>query len=122
MNGGTFPSDRPEVQMTLNFFQKLGENRDRMPDHVALQHLSRDHKESFSYSRIAEEVSKIAGFLRDQGIGPGKSVGLLMENHPRWGSAFGAIQSTGIKAEPTTTPERLFTPPITSIARVRNVT
>ena len=100
MNGGTFPSDRPEVQMTLNFFQKLGENRDRMPDHVALQHLSRDHKESFSYSRIAEEVSKIAGFLRDQGIGPGKSVGLLMENHPRWGIAFVAIQSTGARIVP----------------------
>ena len=86
--------------MTLNFFQKLAENRDRMPDHVALQHISRDHRESFSYSRIAEEVSKIGGFLRDQGVGPGQSVALVMENHPRWGISFLAVQSTGARIVP----------------------
>ena len=86
--------------MTLNFFQKLGENRDRMPDYVALQHIARDGRESFSYSRIAEEVSKIGEFLRDQGVGPGKSVGILMENHPRWGVAFLAVQSTGARIVP----------------------
>ena len=86
--------------MTLNFFQKLGENRDRMPDHVALQHISRDNRESFSYSRIAEEVSKIGGFLRDQGVGPGQSVAIVMENHPRWGISFLAVQSTGARIVP----------------------
>ncbi|MEE2840044.1 MAG: AMP-binding protein [Acidobacteriota bacterium] len=86
--------------MTLNFFQKLGENRDRMPDHPALQHITRDHRESFSYSRIAEEVNKIGGFLRDQGVGPGQSVGIVMENHPRWGIAFLAVQSTGARIVP----------------------
>ena len=86
--------------MTLNFFQKLGENRDRMPDHVALQHITRNSRESFSYRRIAEEVNKIGVFLRDQGIGPGKSVGIVMENHPRWGIAFLAIQSAGARIVP----------------------
>jgi len=86
--------------MTLNFFQKLGENRDRMPDRPALQHITRDHRESFSYSRIAEEVNKIGGFLKDQGVGPGQSVGIVMENHPRWGIAFLAVQSTGARIVP----------------------
>ncbi|MEE8350022.1 MAG: AMP-binding protein [Acidobacteriota bacterium] len=92
--------DGPEEQMTLNFFQKLAENRDRMPDHVALQHLSRDNRESFSYRRIAEEVGKIGEFLRDQGISPGQSVAIVMENHPRWGISFLAAQSTGARIVP----------------------
>ncbi|MEE2822899.1 MAG: AMP-binding protein [Acidobacteriota bacterium] len=103
MKGRTFPPNRSKEKMTLNFFQKLSENQNRMPDHVALQYITRDTRESFSYSRVAEEVSKIGEFLKDHEIGPGASVGILMENHPRWGIAFLAIQSAGARVVPLDT-------------------
>ncbi|MDA2934126.1 AMP-binding protein [Acidobacteria bacterium AH-259-D05] len=86
--------------MTLDFFQKFHGHLDQLTDQIALQHIGHEQRESFSYGRIGEEVAKIGLFLNSQGIGPGKSVGILMENHPRWGIAFLAVQSAGARIVP----------------------
>ncbi len=66
-----------------------------MPDATALRIVLPSGAEDYSWRRFVEEVRGIAQYLADCGIGPGDRVALLMENHPRWGIAFAAIQSAG---------------------------
>lgn len=81
--------------MTLNFFERFQENVSRFPERPAFQHLLQEGKEVFSYRRVAQEVAAIGAFLKRSGIEPGQSVGILMENQPRWGIAFMAAESAG---------------------------
>ena len=81
--------------MTLDFFGQFRSNVSEFPDQVALQGLYKGSKESFSYQQVADEAAKIGLFLQSVGIQPGNSVGILMENHPRWGIAFLAAHSAG---------------------------
>ena len=81
--------------MTLDFFEQFREILKCSPDHVGLQSISERGRESFTYRQIGEEISKIGLFLQRSGIQSGDAVGLLMENHPRWGIAFLAAQSAG---------------------------
>ncbi|MCS6954382.1 MAG: AMP-binding protein, partial [Bryobacteraceae bacterium] len=81
--------------MTLDFFRQFREIVARQPERLGLQLLTDSGREAFSYRRIAEETSKLSLYLREAGIRPGDAVGILMENHPRWGIAFLAAQSAG---------------------------
>ena len=80
--------------MSADFFATLQRNAETMPDHVALQILSESGREPFTMSRIRDEVAKISRFLSVH-IHPGDTVGILMENHPRWGISFLAAESAG---------------------------
>ncbi|MDA2928843.1 AMP-binding protein [Acidobacteria bacterium AH-259-O06] len=88
------------TQASLDFFERFRDNLEKLPQQVALQHIAHEGKQSFSYHRVGQEVSKIGYFLESQGIGPGNTVGILMENHPRWGIAFLAAQSAGARIVP----------------------
>ena len=84
-NGGT----------TVDFFKQFLETVKRQPTQLGLQNISKEGRESFTYEQIAEEVGKVSLLLQRSGVGPGNAVGLLMENHPRWGISFLAAQSAG---------------------------
>ncbi len=86
--------------MTLDFFRQFHEIVARRPDRAALQLIADSGRESFSYRRIAEETAKLSVFFQTAGIRPGDAVGILMENHPRWGIAFLAAQSAGAVVVP----------------------
>ncbi len=85
--------------MSADFFATLKRNAETMPDHVALQILSERGREPFTMSRIRDEVAKISRFLSGH-TQPGDTVGILMENHPRWGISFLAAQSAGARIVP----------------------
>ena len=86
--------------MTFDFSKRVQDNLEKLSERVALQYISQDTNESFTYGRIGQEVAQISLFLKSQSIGPGSTVGILMENHPRWAIAFLATQSTGARIAP----------------------
>lgn len=49
-----------------------------------------------TYSELGVKVSRVASYLKQNGVGPGDRVALLSENCPNWGAAYFAI--TTIKA------------------------
>jgi long-chain acyl-CoA synthetase len=75
----------------LDFFGAIERHASEMPEGTAL----RSGAEDYSWRRFAGEVRGISRHLVECGITPGDRVALLMENHPRWGVAFVAIQSAG---------------------------
>lgn len=85
--------------MSSDFFRKLKSNVEALPEHVPLQILSESGREPFTFRRIWDETLKISQLLVRH-IQPGDTVGILMENHPRWGIAFLAAQSSGARIVP----------------------
>ena len=87
--------------MTVDFFEQIEKQLRRMPDHTVFRYLASDgRREAFTYRRVVQEAGKISLFLQCEGIRPGDAVGILMENHPRWGIAFLAAQSAGARTVP----------------------
>ncbi len=86
--------------MAMDFFEKLHSHLEAFPDRTALQLLSEGKRESYSFRRIAHEISALSRYLQARGVKPGDTVGILMENHPRWGIAFLAAQSLGARIVP----------------------
>ncbi len=86
--------------MTFDFSKRFQDNLEKLSERVALQYITQDANESFTYGRIGQEVAQIGLFLKNQSNGPGSTVGILMENHPRWAIAFLAAQSTGARIAP----------------------
>ncbi|GAB4249393.1 MAG: AMP-binding protein [Acidobacteriota bacterium] len=78
-----------------DFFAQFRRNLAERPDQVAFQHLGREGKQAWTYADVARETRAVAAYLRSVLGEPGRHVGILMENHPRWGIAFLAIQSCG---------------------------
>ena len=86
---------------TSDFFERFHKEVEKSPATIALQVVSREGtRESYSRARIASEITAISLHLLDQGLQPGDTVGILMENHPRWGIAFLAAQSAGARIVP----------------------
>lgn len=85
--------------MTLDFFDQLKRNAELTPNRIALQLLEGKDPESFTFSRLYHEVSKLSQFLARH-INPGETFGILMQNHPRWGIAFLAAESAGARILP----------------------
>ena len=86
--------------MRLDFLERLALNANEMGDDLALQSITQEGQETFTYRQVSLEVAGIGRFLQEQDIGPGSTVGILMENHPRWGIAFMAVQSAGARIVP----------------------
>ena len=87
------------LPMSADFFATLKRNAETMPDQEALQILGEHEREPFTLSRIWDEIAKTSRFL-SRHIQPGDTLGILMENHPRWGIAFLAAQSAGARIVP----------------------
>jgi long-chain acyl-CoA synthetase len=86
--------------MSLDFLKHFLENASRLPDHTAFQILDGDQREKYTYQQIEDEVRKISAYLARSGVTPDSTVGILMENHPRWAVAFMATLSTGARIVP----------------------
>jgi long-chain acyl-CoA synthetase len=85
--------------MTLDFFDQLKHNAELTPNRIALQLLDDKGQESFTFHRLHNEISKLSQFLARH-IHPGETLGILMQNHPRWGIAFLAAESAGARILP----------------------
>jgi len=86
--------------MSLDFFARLNRNVASDPDRPAFVDLSAGGRELITYGQVDKEVRQISGFLIDKGVKRGDRIGILMENHPRWGLAFLAGQSAGAAIVP----------------------
>lgn len=85
-----------QAEPSLDFFRRLREHLNRDPDRVAFQILHpAGGKEEVSFRRVGREVLALADYLVAQGVAEADRVGVILENHPRWGIAFLAIQSIG---------------------------
>lgn len=63
----------------------------RRPDARFLHFMGRD----FTYGEIAEQVERMAGALRERGVGPDCQVGLFLPNCPQYVIAYYAIMHAG---------------------------
>jgi long-chain acyl-CoA synthetase len=84
-----------EESLPLDFFQQFRKVLARLPDRIAFQSLAKAGKETITYGQVDLEIRVISQYLSAHGVGPRSKVGLILENHPRWGIAFLAIQSAG---------------------------
>ena len=86
--------------MPLDFFEQFRKNVAKMPDQEVLQALTEEGRDLYTYQRVADELKRVSLFLNNQGIEAGQAVGIVMENHPRWGIAYLAAQSAGAVVVP----------------------
>ena len=56
--------------------------------------------EIVSYGQLDERSNQCARLLRQRGLGPGSSVAILLENHPRFFDACWAAQRSGLYYTP----------------------
>ncbi|MEJ2077981.1 MAG: AMP-binding protein, partial [Acidobacteriota bacterium] len=84
-----------EESLPLDFFQQFRKVLARLPDRIAFQSLAKAGKETITYGQVDLEIRVISQYLSAHGVGPRSKVGLILENHPRWGIAFLAVQSAG---------------------------
>lgn len=81
--------------MALDFFAQFSRTVEHLPEQVALQAIGEEGREGFTYAEIDRAIRKIGSLLQSAGVKEGDAVGIIMENHPRWGMAFLAAQSAG---------------------------
>lgn len=86
--------------MSFDYFEDFRVHLERRPTEVAFQSIGQQGRETFTYQQVGREISRLACYLHRQGIGAGNTVGILMENHPRWGIAFLAGMSAGATLVP----------------------
>lgn len=85
---------------SLDFFEHFNRNVESLPDQIALELIGAQGREGFTFRQIAQQIDSIGRYLQQQGLGPRSTVGIVMENHPRWGIAFLAVQSCGARIVP----------------------
>jgi long-chain acyl-CoA synthetase len=83
-----------------DLFALLKQRVEQMPDHPVFQYVDTDRAEVFTTAGVASETARISLFLYDRGIRAGDAVGILMENHPRWGIACLAAHAVGARVVP----------------------
>jgi long-chain acyl-CoA synthetase len=86
--------------MTTDIFVQLQANASRTPDRVVMQSIGETGRVEYTFRETREEVARLSAHLAASGVRPGDRVGILMENHPRWGIAFLAAQSVGAVVVP----------------------
>jgi long-chain acyl-CoA synthetase len=95
------PSASPAF--TFDFFGRLEQRAQSSPDDAALLSVSSAGRDVYSWRRFVGETRGLSSSLIGWGVQPGDRIAILMENHPRWGVAFAAIQSAGGIAVPLDT-------------------
>ena len=86
--------------MTTDVFAQLTTNAKRAPDRVVMQSIGEAGRIEYTFARTLDEVARLSAHLVSAGVRVGDRVGILMENHPRWGIAFLAAQSAGAVVAP----------------------
>ncbi|HSR51153.1 MAG TPA: AMP-binding protein [Acidobacteriota bacterium] len=85
---------------SLDFFHQFRDNVRQRPDHPVFQLLGEEGREVFTTSQVAEGLRRVSRFLQCRGLEKGQAVGIIMENHPRWGVAYLGAQSAGAVVVP----------------------
>ncbi|HXJ39590.1 MAG TPA: AMP-binding protein, partial [Bryobacteraceae bacterium] len=93
----------PETELRFDFFDALNNHAGSRPDEIALAVTGPEGNASLSWSKLTAEIRGVSLYLQEMGIVPGDRVAILMENQPRWGVAFAAVQSAGAIAVPLDT-------------------
>jgi long-chain acyl-CoA synthetase len=73
------------------------------PDQIALESIGPQGRDAISWLRFADEIRGLCQYLLQSGIAREDRVAILMENQPRWGVAFLAVQRSGGIAVPLDT-------------------
>lgn len=81
--------------MKLDFFKQFQDNVAIAPHRNAVTSISAEGRETLTYQEVSDEIKIISKYLQEQGIKPKDRVGIIMNNHPRWGIAALAVQSVG---------------------------
>jgi long-chain acyl-CoA synthetase len=81
--------------MSAAIFARLVQNAKQTPTRVAMQNITEAGREEYTFARTVGEMERLTGRLAAAGIAAGDRVGILMENHPRWGVSFLAAQAAG---------------------------
>ncbi|MFH1964769.1 MAG: AMP-binding protein [Acidobacteriota bacterium] len=71
--------------MKLDFFEQFQDNVAKNPHSNAVTSISAEGRETLTYQEVSDEIKVISRYLREQGIKPKDRVGIIMNNHPRWG-------------------------------------
>jgi long-subunit acyl-CoA synthetase (AMP-forming) len=74
--------------VSAGIYVQLAAHAKRTPDRIVMQNITEAGREEYTFSRTVAEIERLAAHLRSIGIRAGDRVGILMENHPRWGVSF----------------------------------
>ncbi|WP_328188598.1 AMP-binding protein [Marinobacter sp. OP 3.4] len=99
LSNAHFPEAAGEVTYRLGrvpMHDYLLRNAEEAPDQIAYIFYGRE----ISWRELAESTRRLAGFLREQGIGKGDHVGLYLQNCPQYVIAHYAIQMLGAVITP----------------------
>jgi long-chain acyl-CoA synthetase len=86
----------PAETLSVQFFEAAA----HFGDQIAFQIKRKGRYVRVSYREVAEQVHRLATFLRRLRIGPGDRVALLAENRPEWCVAYLGIVAAGGTAVP----------------------
>ncbi|MDI6796012.1 MAG: AMP-binding protein [Desulfatibacillaceae bacterium] len=75
----------------ISWAQLLEERASQIPNKTFLLYKN----ESYTYRQMDENANRVARFLLEMGLGPGKGVGIFMKNSPRFLDIFFAVQKIG---------------------------
>jgi hypothetical protein len=82
---------RPEENSTSLAHEIFEDSVRRYPDNKCIQF----HNESFTYSQVNEKANRLARFLVESGVTPGKIVGILLNRSPELYIAMLAVLKAG---------------------------
>jgi len=78
------------------FFDELMVKCEKIPDFKVITFENGEYpNEPLSYANLFENISKVAKWLKSQGIGKGDSFSLVMRNHPEFLYCLGQPRSWG---------------------------
>ncbi|HQG33056.1 MAG TPA: class I adenylate-forming enzyme family protein, partial [Deltaproteobacteria bacterium] len=78
------------------FFDELMVKCEKIPDFKVITFENGEYpNEPLSYANLFENISKVAKWLKSQGIGKGDSFSLVMRNHPEFLYCLGAASILG---------------------------
>jgi crotonobetaine/carnitine-CoA ligase len=75
----------------ISWAQLLEERASQIPNKTFLLYKN----ESYTYRQMDENANRVARFLLEMGLGPGKGLGIFMKNSPRFLDIFFAVQKIG---------------------------
>ncbi len=93
----------PRVRPPRGWFpipEYLKRSGEKFPDKMAVRIKRRKKWFGYTYGELVDNVSRLASFIRDQGLGKGSKISVLGENRPEWILSYFAIQWSGATVVP----------------------
>lgn len=87
-----------KMQETLTAY--LARQAEAYPNQEAILHVTPAGVQRWTFGRLWEEASRVAGWLQQQGLRPGDRGLLIMENRPEWVLAYFGLLAAGGTAVP----------------------